>query len=596
MESIKSVFSSCPHSHVVYNKYTGQPVVVPCGNCLYCRMHKSMITAARIRSEAALHNFNLFFTLTYDNNNLPYAQRLDSFLETCDSDIALDIANLRATLFPGTPLGHLYIHEASPGSYELADATDGYIGEDCVPVEPKEFDVPNSIAILSKHDVQKFFKRLRYYIKNDTENLLFNVPVSERKFRYYICGEYGPNTFRPHYHGLFFCDDFQIASAIRSCYIYKAWSHYLQDKSVRKPIGRIDVQFAKNAASYVSNYIASFYSLPRILANGRWKPFYLSSKSPSLGVSENTIQKAFQAVTQKSIETTETKLDENGRIEIVSRPLSRSLISWLFPRCTGFKSYSKDSDAMAAIYFPCYGQLSRESLRYSKYHYDANRLDKDGNLGWFDENNIHCSRRAALVCKQFSLTHSEYIALLQRCYSLLDMYSLNESYRRLEEYSKLCSSEDFQRTLHAFFNESVDESLLPFLPEKLTMFDVSLISRDTMCLIDVSKLSFDDGKIDFSRFCVSVKKFRSIPRCVRDIFCLPISDVGILINFYNCDDDNLTWHLDTSRIRRIYDVETQPLIASQRSAVRDIFGKKLVQKKINQNQQACASLNKRPLD
>lgn len=44
---------------------------------------------------------------------------------------------------------------------------------------------------LCKKDLQKFHKRLRKYFKN-------------RKFKYFSCGEYGPTTCRPHYHGIYF--------------------------------------------------------------------------------------------------------------------------------------------------------------------------------------------------------------------------------------------------------------------------------------------------------------------------------------------------------------------------------------------------------
>lgn len=50
-----------------------------------------------------------------------------------------------------------------------------------------------SLPILVKKDVQDFFKRLR---KN-----------SGRKFRYYVCGEYGPQTQRSHYHAIIFGAD-----------------------------------------------------------------------------------------------------------------------------------------------------------------------------------------------------------------------------------------------------------------------------------------------------------------------------------------------------------------------------------------------------
>lgn len=44
---------------------------------------------------------------------------------------------------------------------------------------------------LSKRDWQLFMKRLRFAFPDD-------------KIRFFMCGEYGPNTFRPHYHAIIF--------------------------------------------------------------------------------------------------------------------------------------------------------------------------------------------------------------------------------------------------------------------------------------------------------------------------------------------------------------------------------------------------------
>ena len=599
MKTFQSVFSSCPHAHLVYNKYTGESVMVPCHNCLYCKMQESIIMAARIRSEAAQHNFNIFFTLTYNNNYVPYAQRLDTYLETCGIADIDDITSLRNTLYPNIPAKHLYIQVVSPGNYRLSSAVSGYLGEDCLPAAPKEFDVVDSIAVLSKSDIQKFYKRLRYYIDYDPDNLLFNVPKEERHFRYYICGEYGPTTFRPHYHGIVFCDSFQVSSAIRSCYIYKAWSFCVQGKSERESIGKVDVQYARDAAGYVSSYVSSFYSLPRILANGCFKPFRLYSKSPTLGVSETEIKKVFDSITRGFVTEIQQSVNKEGRVTSDVRLFSRSLISWLFPRCTNFRGYKKDSATLAAIYFPCFEKFSRkEDLKFSKFHYNPVRLNKDGDEGWFDETNVHCARRARLVCDMFHLAYVDYIDLLVKCYSLMEQYSLNESLRRFEEYSSLCSSSDFKRTLHSFFQEDVDISLLPFLPQKLpyTSIQLTKCSSEQCLLCDARFFDLKDNKINLSDYSVSIAKFDDIPRFVRDIFCIPDKDIDLLRMFYYRDDDGLSYTLDVGFVRQIYDPETQCLVAAQRMSVRDLFKRKLLQKKINQNQQACAALNKCPLD
>lgn len=51
---------------------------------------------------------------------------------------------------------------------------------------------------VSKIDIQLWIKRHRIKFER-----LFNREID---FKYFICSEYGPNTGRPHYHGIFFTD------------------------------------------------------------------------------------------------------------------------------------------------------------------------------------------------------------------------------------------------------------------------------------------------------------------------------------------------------------------------------------------------------
>lgn len=48
-----------------------EPIEVPCGKCMPCRLSHSMEWAARISAEARLYSANCFLTLTYDDDHLP---------------------------------------------------------------------------------------------------------------------------------------------------------------------------------------------------------------------------------------------------------------------------------------------------------------------------------------------------------------------------------------------------------------------------------------------------------------------------------------------------------------------------------------------
>lgn len=95
----------------------GDPIQLPCGRCVGCRLERSRQWAVRCMHEASMHTDNSFITLTYDDAHLP-----------------------------------------SNGS-------------------------------LNYVDWQKFAKRLR---RRGVD------------FRFYMCGEYGDRTNRPHYHACIF--------------------------------------------------------------------------------------------------------------------------------------------------------------------------------------------------------------------------------------------------------------------------------------------------------------------------------------------------------------------------------------------------------
>lgn len=59
---------------IVFSRSEGfvdQPVELPCGQCIGCRLERSRQWAMRCVHEASLHQDNIFITLTYDNEHLP---------------------------------------------------------------------------------------------------------------------------------------------------------------------------------------------------------------------------------------------------------------------------------------------------------------------------------------------------------------------------------------------------------------------------------------------------------------------------------------------------------------------------------------------
>lgn len=59
---------------VVVNNRKGIPVMVPCGNCVACRLEYSKDWANRMLLEAQYHERNSFITLTYDEQHVPITE------------------------------------------------------------------------------------------------------------------------------------------------------------------------------------------------------------------------------------------------------------------------------------------------------------------------------------------------------------------------------------------------------------------------------------------------------------------------------------------------------------------------------------------
>lgn len=132
--------------------------------------------------------------------------------------------------------------------------------DDKIPFATRPDYLGNSVTApcVSKRDIQLFLKRLR----------------KETKLRYFICSEYGPTTYRPHYHGILFglprysSDNLKQIAHITKL-IDKCWANgFVQVDDVT--YGRI---------SYVTKYMCCKTDLPEYLV----PPFRLMSRVPGLG-------------------------------------------------------------------------------------------------------------------------------------------------------------------------------------------------------------------------------------------------------------------------------------------------------------------------
>lgn len=150
-----------------------------------------------------------------------------------------------------------------------------------------------------KRDIQLFLKRLR---KN-----------TKVKFKYHICAEYGPTTFRPHYHGLLFSQE-QISQDD----VLKAWSKSDLVYNVFEPMN------SRSAAGYVTKYISALPFLPDFIKNSEriYRPFSLCSKGLGLSFLEMNAQLVDKKIKQ---------LEDFVVLDGVKYPMPRYYRDKLFP-------------------------------------------------------------------------------------------------------------------------------------------------------------------------------------------------------------------------------------------------------------------------
>jgi hypothetical protein len=243
----------CQHPRTVVNKYTHEPVVVSCGLCPSCVLRRSAIQTNLLTTYSAQFRYIYFVTLTYAPCFLPTLEV--SVVETCTDDIA-DVSCVPNIdeLDAGDPNTYLFGFRSVPrtASVKVKDSTVERVFKDpeisfSYPMKPKDLlsilgkinhNIPNRIPYVCNRDLDLFLKRLRSYYPDE-------------KLRYYAISEYGPISFRPHWHLLLFSNSERFSKTVCEN-VSKAWSY-----------GRCDASLSRGfAAPYVASYVNSFVALP----------------------------------------------------------------------------------------------------------------------------------------------------------------------------------------------------------------------------------------------------------------------------------------------------------------------------------------------
>lgn len=339
----KYLQAECLHPIKILNKYTHDVIYTPCGHCYSCLKNKSNRDTALAMNIASNFKYCFFVWLSYEDQYLPYMElkSVDSLDDTRSNYLFSSInRNLRIPVANGKdriiedPLFE-FTHSMNSSEYQdiIVKSHGRYdFLRKCV-VYPRFEDCDNRIPYCNVSDCQKFLKRLRFHSKDK-----YNEEI-----RFYGVSEYGPRTYRPHWHLLLFLNSDELASSICQL-VSESWSY-----------GRTTCELSRGgSAAYVASYVNSNVCLPSLyLQHKEIKARSLHSKGYGVNHVFPTQASIHEFDKMSSILLNGESISVNGKVKQIYP--SRSYKCTVFPRFSNLVCKSPHSGAYlfsAAFFAP----------------------------------------------------------------------------------------------------------------------------------------------------------------------------------------------------------------------------------------------------
>ena len=439
----------CYHPLRIFNAARGDFEWHNCGKCPYCLKMRSDELTQRCYKESEQHPYAIFFTLTYDNEHIPYLERVGKWW----------ILRNRKEVVDGEST--VIIHDSEVQGVHPIESNECPIDIDC-------------FGVLWKQDIINFKKRLfinlkRYVQRNNNyyTSLFVNGKLKEEPlFRIFVNGEYGPTTLRPHYHGILWFDEKCLANDFLDSYKNSAnasdrdyWHGLIYESWQMCSPHRCDAQHVTKAApSYVASYVCSTYSLPDVLQAKPFRPKVLASKNPIIGSYKVSRELLTDALFNGTILYPQWDDDEKSFTEY---PLPYSYLSRYFPRCEAYSVSSVNDKLSIFAKYEADRYVKRQVVK--RGYFDPKKQDRsclDFNQEYKDtpyndyyryqNSRFHrmlkywCSRSfdvperdclGNLTGRYVSrkLSPRQYIDCLDRLYSNLELYKLSKFYAEQED-------------------------------------------------------------------------------------------------------------------------------------------------------------------
>lgn len=249
----KYLLAECLRPIKVFNKYTNDIIYAPCGHCYSCLKNKSNRDTSLAMNIASNFKYCYFVWLSYEDRYLPYIElksidvlgdtRSNYFFSSINRALRIPVSNGKDRIIEDSSFE--FTHSMTSSEYQdiIVKSHGRYdFLRKCV-VYPRFEDCDNRVPYCNTSDCQKFLKRLRFHSKNK-----YNEEI-----RFYGVSEYGPRTYRPHWHLLLFFNSDELTSVIQRL-VYESWSY-----------GRTTCELSRGgSSSYVASYVNSSVCLPSL--------------------------------------------------------------------------------------------------------------------------------------------------------------------------------------------------------------------------------------------------------------------------------------------------------------------------------------------
>lgn len=391
-------YSACLSPIIIRNKYDKKLYRVPCGKCDACLINRGLSQSTKLDREGENWQDCIFFTLTYNNTFLPVAKALEHFVYH-PYDLG-KCTNISAYL-PDYFCDRLYIDNAI-----------------------REY---GGLPVLCHTDFTNFKKEIDLHA--------FSHHIT-------ICGEYGPERYRPHAHGILFFNPKGISREISvdtvSNYIAQAWTSVLRGDKSSQPqeLGFIDVQLVTGKANqYVTGYMFANSNLPKILRDV-FPPKKVQSRT-------NHVNVRISAASLRETLYTGNFINNSEYVESVSNPLDigfyDAIFGKLFPSLRGFNRFAH-GDLLSVV-----AVVNTFTLReFVDYYNDLSFATPDKQLLWqlFDDNKAtednvsnfyFVCRKICRLCKDFHISLDFYFDRYVMLRSHVELFKLKNFYELQEQ-------------------------------------------------------------------------------------------------------------------------------------------------------------------